>query len=348
MGPHPAVAAVRTAVRTALADLDARRSGADAADPGSGEGSGPASVLVALSGGADSTALAAAVAFLAARDGRSAGAVVVDHGLQPGSASAARRAGNLAFELGLDPVHVVAVDVGSRGGPEGAARTARYRALDALADAASAAVLLGHTRDDQAETVLLGLARGSGPRSVAGMAPWDGRHVRPLLDIDRSTTRAACAALGLSVWDDPHNVDPRYTRVRLRQNVLPRLDEAVGGGVAAALARTGRLLREDLEALDELAATVSGAVTLPNGSADGRAGPATLDAVALAMHPRAIRTRVLRTWCAEGGVAALGAVHLDALDRLVTAWHGQSAVDLPGGYAALRRSGRLALDRPVT
>ncbi len=317
MGPDPAVAAVRRAVRAALSRLAVR-----------------APIVVALSGGADSTALAAGVAFLAARQQRPAAAIVVDHGLQAGSAVAARRAAAVAYELGLDPVHLIAVEVGSDGGPEGAARTARYRAIDAVADGAP--VLLGHTRDDQAETVLLGLGRGSGPRSIAGMPVWDGRHLRPLLGVDRVTTRRACAELGLPVWDDPHNLDSRFTRVRLRREVLPLLDDVLGAGVPAALARTAQLLREDLDALDQMAGAVFTVVV---------AG-AEVDAVALSGHPRAVRTRVLRSWCAGCAVPALTAVHLAGLDALVAAWHGQDAANLPGGFVVRRRSGRLTLDRP--
>ena len=312
MGPHPAVAAVRQAVRVALAPVE-----------------GP--VFVALSGGADSTALAAALAFECSRSARPAGAITVDHGLQPGSATQAARAAALAYELGLDPVHLVRVDVGTAGGPEGAARTARYAAIDAVR--ADAAVLLGHTRDDQAETVLLGLGRGSGPRSIAGMRARDGGYLRPLLDLSRETAAAACSALGLPVWTDPHNDDPHFRRVRLRREVLPLLEDVLGGGVGAALARTGQLVREDLDALDELAAGVTAHAA---GTGDRSLAVETLHS-----HPRAIRTRVLRAWAADCGVAALTAVHLGELDALVADWHGQGPADLPGGFSAHRLSGRL-------
>ncbi|MCW2633818.1 MAG: tRNA(Ile)-lysidine synthetase, partial [Blastococcus sp.] len=237
-GPHPAVAQLRSAVRPYLTA---------SGDP----------VLVACSGGADSVALAAAVAFEAPRAGVVAGAVTVDHGLQRGSADRAEQTASLLRGLGLDPVRVARVAVGDHGGPEGAARTARYRALAAVAGEQGACVALGHTLDDQAETVLLGLGRGSGPRSVAGMVEHRStegvRWWRPLLAVRRTTTRAACVALELPVWDDPWNVDPAYTRVRLRAEVLPLLDDVLGGGVAPALARTAAQLREDLDALDDLA-----------------------------------------------------------------------------------------------
>jgi tRNA(Ile)-lysidine synthase len=311
MGPNPAVAEVRRAVRAAIGGLP----------------EGP--LVVACSGGADSTALAAAVAFVAARDGRSAGMVTVDHQLQPGSAQRARQTAQLGYELGLDPVLLVPVDVGSDGGPENAARIARYGALDAMAAETDGWLLLGHTRDDQAETVLLGLGRGSGARSLAGMRPRHGRRVRPLLDVSRRTTRAACAALGLPFWDDPHNVDGRYTRARLRAEALPLLEDILGGGVAAALARTAVQLGEDNAALDALAARLLPDLGEP------------LDVETARAQPRAVRVRLLRMWAGAAGTAPLTAEHYTELDRLLTNWHGQGPVDLPGGYRVERASGRL-------
>ena len=306
MGPHPAVAEVRRAVRAALI--------------------GPA--LVACSGGADSFALAAAVAFEAPRAGISAGLVTVDHGLQPGSDAQAKAVAELGYELGFDPVEIVRVDVGRHGGPEAAARTARYGAIDGVADALGMDVLLGHTLDDQAETVLLGLGRGSGPRSIAGMRPVERRYRRPFLDLRRSTTEAACRALGLVPWDDPHNADPSYQRARLRHEVMPLLEDVLQGGVAAALAQTAALVRDDVDALDELS-TMYMATELSVGD--------------LQTLPRAIRTRVLRAWAHQHGTAALTATHIAALDALITNWHGQGPIDLPGGFEAVRASGRLDL-----
>jgi tRNA(Ile)-lysidine synthase len=306
MGPHPAVAEVRRAVRAAL--------------------SGPA--LVACSGGADSLALAAAVAFEAPRAGIPAGLVTVDHELQPGSDLQAKAVASLGYELGFDPVEVVRVDVGRHGGPEAAARTARYSALDDMAEALDMDVLLGHTLDDQAETVLLGLGRGSGPRSIAGMRPIDGRYRRPFLDVRRSTTEAACSALGFEPWEDPHNADPSYQRVRLRHDVLPLLEDVLQGGVAAALAHTAALVRDDLDALDELAAKqVAPEISVSD----------------LQVLPRAIRSRVLRAWAHRCGTAQLTATHIATLDALITDWHGQGPIDLPGGFEAVRASGRLDL-----
>ncbi|MGH3716921.1 MAG: tRNA lysidine(34) synthetase TilS, partial [Micromonosporaceae bacterium] len=268
-GPPPAVAEIRVAVRRELADL---RTTPDAL------------VLAACSGGADSLALAAALAFVAPRIGLRAGLVTVDHGLQSGSAGRAQAVADWAKAEGLDPVEVATVSVGTDGGPEAAARTARYRALDqAAARLAAAAVLLGHTRDDQAETVLLALGRGAGLRGLAGMPARRGVYRRPLLGLSRATTQAACRELGLDPWQDPHNTEPGYARARIR-TLLPELERAVGSGLAANLARTARLAAADEAVLSGLARRVLARVRDSDGS---------LDAAALAAHPPAVRTRVL-------------------------------------------------------
>jgi len=312
------VAAVRGAVRAALADLE----------PG-------ALVLVGLSGGADSLALCGAVAFVAPRAGLSWGAVVVDHGLQADSAAVAGRAADQARDLGSALVEVATVGVDGPGGPEAAARDARRLALrDAAERAGAAAVLLAHTLDDQAETVLLGLARGSGARSLAGMRPVDGLWRRPFLGIEARTTRAVCAELGLDCWDDPHNADPFFTRVRIRMHVLPHLESQLGPGVAAALARTADLLRDDADLLDLQADRLA---------EDAATGDGSLDVRVLAAAPAALRTRVLRTAAIRAGCPPtdLTAAHVRAVDALVTAWRGQQRVDLPGGVIAVRRGAAL-------
>ncbi len=322
MGPGVAVAEIRNAVRDSLADLA----------PG-------ALVLAACSGGADSLAVAAAVAFVAPRAGLRGGGVTVDHGLQPGSDQRAADVAGLLGRLGLDPVRSVAVTVasdGSAAGPEAAARAARYRALDAVAcQLGAAAVLLGHTLDDQAETVLLGLARGSGGRSLAGMPARHGPYRRPLLAVRRCTTGAACAELGLEPWQDPHNSDFRYARARVRHQVMPVLEAALGPGVAQALARTAGQLRADAECLDALAFAESGQLR------DSCSDPAGLGARWLLGLPAAIRTRVLRDAAIMAGCphGALTARHVGQVDALVTDWHGQRWIDLPGGVRARRRDG---------
>ncbi|MEJ2885910.1 tRNA lysidine(34) synthetase TilS [Actinomycetospora sp. OC33-EN06] len=287
-------------------------------------------MIVACSGGADSLALAAAAVHVA--PGAVHG-VVVDHGLQDGSGDRAAVAADQLRGLGAASAEVVAVEVGTAGGPEAAARTARHAALRAVSrDRGDAPVLLGHTLDDQAETVLLGLGRGSGARSLAGMAPWDPPWCRPLLGIRRATTRAACAALGLAVWDDPHNTDPRYTRARLRHEVLPLLDEVLGGGVAPALARTAAQLADDDAALSTLAAGRLELLVDADGS---------LDAVVLAGDPPAVRRRVLRAWLAAAGARELSDAHVRAVDSVVAQWRGQGVPPLPGELEVVRARGRL-------
>ncbi|MDT4915835.1 MAG: tRNA(Ile)-lysidine synthase [Pseudonocardiales bacterium] len=338
-GPALAVAEVRRAVRPFVAAL--RRD-----PPYDVPHAGHDRVMVACSGGADSLALAAAVSFEAARAGVPAGLITVDHGLQRGSAERADLVAAIGYEMGLDPVEVVRVAVGRAGGPEAAARTARYAALAATAGALDAQVMLGHTLDDQAETVLLGLGRGSGPRSIAGMAAVDGRYLRPLLGLRRETTAAACSALGLPVWTDPHNSDAAFQRARLRHEVLPLLDGVLQGGVAEALARTAALLRDDLDALDVMAADALLRVVRPRpGDEPGKHGQSMeeLDVASVASLPRALRTRVLRLWVATAGAAPLTAERTEAVDALVSDWHGQGPIDLPGRVAVHRASGRLVL-----
>jgi tRNA(Ile)-lysidine synthase len=317
VGPAPAVAAVRNAVRASIADL-ARGD----------------LVLAACSGGPDSLALAAALAFAAPRMGLRAGGVTVDHGLQDGSGSHAASVVSVLSGLGLDPVRGMAVTVSAGGGPEAAARTARYDALAKMAaELGAAAVLLGHTLDDQAETVLLGLARGSGPRSLAGMPRRRGIFRRPLLGVRRPVTAAACEALGLEPWQDPHNADRRFARVRIRLDALPALEAALGPGVPEALARTADQLRADAELLESI-------------SSERSRADSPLPVSSLAGMPGAVRTRVLRSAAVAAGcpAGALTAGHVARLEELVTDWHGQRWVDLPGGVRASRRSGQVCFE----
>ncbi|EHI13108.1 tRNA lysidine(34) synthetase TilS [Mycolicibacterium thermoresistibile] len=298
---------------------------------------------VALSGGADSLALTAVAAEL-----KPTTALIVDHQLQPGSAEVAQTARRQALQLGCVAARILRVQVGTAGGPEAAARTARYEALSTARG--EAPVLLGHTLDDQAETVLLGLGRGSGPRSIAGMRPHDPPWYRPLLGVRRSVTVAACAELGLTPWQDPHNADPRFTRSRLRTEVMPLLEEVLGGGVAEALARTAAALREDTDALDELAARELRRVVV-GGEEGGETGAATgLDARALERLPTAIRRRVIRVWLLDGGAANLSDHQIRAVDTLVTGWRGQGGVAVGSPLRrqrliAARRDGVLRLHR---
>ncbi|MEU3254103.1 tRNA lysidine(34) synthetase TilS [Streptomyces sp. NPDC006997] len=338
MGPHPAVAAIRLAVRRVLHDILTEYGPPPA--PPSHERSPSPLVLVACSGGADSMALASALAFEAPKLGIRAGGVTVDHGLQAESDARAAEVVQRLRELGLDPVESAAVTVGRDGGPEAAARDARYAALDAAADRhAARAVLLGHTRDDQAETVLLGLARGSGIRSLSGMAAVsgaDGRYRRPFLGLDRQTARKACMVQSLPVWDDPHNADPAYTRSRLRHEGLPALEKALGKGVVEALARTARLSRDDADALDTWASQAEPTVRDTAG---------LLVCARLHTLPPAVRRRILRRAVVEAGAPAgsLFARHVEEVDKLITGWRGQGAINLPGRVVARRQGGRLVI-----
>jgi tRNA(Ile)-lysidine synthase len=334
----PALMRVRAAVRPALA-----RASDDVRD----EERDGALLLVGLSGGADSLALAAAARFEAPRFGVRVGAVVVDHGLQEGSAEVASRAAEQARELGLDPVTVRRVRieqdrVGAEGGLESAARSARYAALvQAAGELGAGWIAIAHTRDDQAEQTLLALARGSGARSLAGIP--SERHLdggalvlRPLLaerfGITRADTEAACAELGLQPWRDPHNEDPAFARVRVRSEILPALERGLGPGVAAALARSADMAREDADALDELARTALVDVLVP--------GAMALQAAPLADLPSALRNRVIRLAASEHLGARLSREHTLAIAALVTDWKGQGPIDVPG-LTVTRVDGRL-------
>lgn len=291
-------------------------------------------VLVAVSGGADSLALARGVAAT----GRPMTVGIIDHGLQTESAQVARKAAETCADLGIETVLVETVVVAHRGtGPEAAAREARRDALEAMADRVGARViLLAHTRDDQAETVLLRLARGSGARSLAAMAPASGRWRRPLLNVPRDIVRRSVA--DLMPWEDPHNADRAYARSRVRHVALPALVDALGDDVIAGLTRSARLLRDDADALDAVAMASAAGVTAPDGS---------LDANGLAALPRAVRTRIIRSAILAAGVprSSLTADHVDRVEALISEWHGQGPLDLPGSIAAERRYGRLEVHR---
>ncbi len=334
----PAIADARRAVRESLATI-----ASDAGDPPDPH----PLVLVALSGGADSLALAAATAFEASRAGLAAGAVVVDHGLQENSDAVAVRAADQARALGLDPVVLtrVAVEAAHPAGPEGAARAARYAALDAEAARLGArALLLAHTHDDQAETVLLGLARGAGAASLSGMAPVTPAtdavpaRLRPFLGLRRADTEACCADSGLEPWHDPHNADPSYARVRVRRSVLPVLEAQLGPGIAEALARTAEQLREDDTTLHDMAIE-----TIEDLVEPAEAGIA-ISAGALDANPPSLRNRIIRYVVASEFGVALSRSQTLAVAALVTDWHGQKGVDLPG-IRVVRQGARVEFSR---
>jgi tRNA(Ile)-lysidine synthase len=322
-GPPAAVAAVRLAVRRSLHDV--------AGQPVAGDDPRPL-VLVAASGGADSTALAAATAFEAPKAGLRAGLLTVDHAWSPGSRERAEAVATLGRDLGLDPVEVLDAPAPRQEGP---ARDIRRAALSTASSRLGAeALLLGHSLDDQAETVLMRLARGSGSRSLAGMPAVAGLIHRPLLGLRRDDLRACCAELGLPVWDDPANADPAFLRSRVRSELIPLLNEVLGTGAVPALARSATMLRADADALDAAAQRVG-----------ERPEPLGIDTLS-GLDP-AVRTRVLRNAALDAGSPAtdLSAAHVREIERLVTGWRGQGPLSLPGSLAVRRRGGRIEFVR---
>ena len=325
----PASAAVRRAVRDCLAAAPespaGAAGGANAVNGGNAAGGAPDSavpgLIVAVSGGADSMALLHACAFLHRRGEIRARAVSVDHGLQAETAEVAHRVAATADSWGM-PAEVVPVDISeSDEGLEAAARNARYTALETARTRAGADwILTAHTRSDQAETVLLGLMRGSGTRSLAGMSMRTGRLLRPLLGLDREQTEAACRAQDIEVWHDPMNDDTAYARVRTRR-LLAGLETELGQPVAANLARTADLCRADADFLDARAGQVSAHLR----------GLASVPVDDFAELEDAILSRVLRDWVLSLGVPAqnLGAPRVAELAGLIRS-RSRGRLSLPG------------------
>ena len=316
-----AIVEIRNAVKAHLAKLEAGDS-----------------VLVAVSGGADSLALAYAVLKESAPNAIRTLAVTIDHQLQENSGQQAENVSQQLHEMGYTKVFIEKVEVNTESGIEAGARNARYQAITELAEREKVTkVLLGHTRDDQAETVLLGLARGSGTRSMSGMAFDTGLFVRPLLSITRQQTEKACAEVNLKIWNDPHNLNTEFSRVKVRLHVLPVMEENLGPGISAALARSAALLRDDADALDDIAQQEVAQLNLSD-----------LDCEKLSALPRAIRTRILRTALYSSGApsGSISADHVASVEALVTSWRGQGALSLPGGVKVERISGRLSLSNP--
>ncbi|CAB4335116.1 unannotated protein [freshwater metagenome] len=295
-------------------------------------------VIVACSGGADSLALSFAIIKEAQKLALHVIGITIDHQLQKQSAQQGQRVMEQLQLMGIAESEVVKVAVNITDGVEASARRSRYEALDAAADKYGASrVFLGHTRDDQAETVLLGLARGSGTRSLSGMAIESGKYIRPLLAITRAQTVAACEEEGLDFWTDPHNSNSDFLRVRVRNEVLPVLEKEMGPGVSAALARSSALLRDDADALDAMAKELFS--TLESQS---------MDIGVLSKLPRALRTRIIRMalYEAQAPQGSITAEHVSEIEALITSWHGQGALSMPGGVKVERISGRLSLLPP--
>lgn len=290
-------------------------------------------VIVACSGGPDSMALAAATR----RCKVSAAAVIIDHGMQPESDRIAEQAAVACAELGFAGVEVVRVQPDGPGGPEAQARRARYAELRRQAQLQSAAaVLLGHTMDDQAETVLLGLTRGSGPRALAGMPRRNGVFRRPLLGIRRNVVRSAFP--DVPVWEDPHNSDDRFRRSLVRHEVLPAIVAELGDSVVPALARSAELVRAESDAVDSWASHLIAEHVRGHPQVHVQCAP-------MVDVPQAVLARVMlaaaeRAGCPRSGLTS---VHVHALTDLIGRWRGQGGVDLPGGVVAERISGTVVL-----
>ena len=295
------------------------------------------SVLVAASGGADSSALAAALLLECKTKSIKVIALIIDHGLQKNSADVTHETKRTLTKIGYENIEIRRVTVEITDGLEASARRARYQALNDVANSHNAvAVFLGHTKDDQAETVLLGLSRGSGSRSLSGMAARVDRYRRPLLSITRAQTEAACEEAGIKFWQDPHNQSMEFTRVRVREVVLPTMEKEIGPGISDALARSAKLLRDDADALDYLSDEIF-----------SKLEPASLEISKLESQPRAIRTRILRRaiYLAGAPQGSLSAEHIEPVEALITAWKGQGPISLPGGVTVARISGRLSLSK---
>ena len=304
----PAQGLIRLAVRTSLTSNT---------KPGQ-------KLLIAVSGGADSLALAAACEFEAKKLGVKIAAAVIDHSLQNNSDKVAAQTSKTLASLGFEEVVVKKIAVGKAGGPEAAARTARYTALETLRQKTkSHFIVLGHTSSDQAETVLLGLVRGSGSKSLSGMSEKTGVLLRPLLGIERATTEAFCKDSGIKYWSDPQNKDEKFLRVMIRKHVLPFLEKQLGGSVAASLVRTSDQLREDNTYLESQADKSFKKYAKVSGSG------ISFDAKAIEKLPAAIVNRVIKK-ALDGFGSESSRTHVLAVSDLVLSWHGQKPLALPG------------------
>lgn len=285
-------------------------------------------LLLAVSGGADSLALAAATVFEAKKLKIDLVAAVIDHGLQKNSSDTAREAMQRLVAIGVSEVVIEKVSVEQTGeGLEAAARAARYKALERIRKNSRADwILLGHNLDDQAETVLLGLARGSGLKSISGM-PWlddERKLVRPLLDIPRKTLRQACLDSGIEFWDDPHNSDSKFARVRVRK-LADELEQTLGPGFAQALAKTAKTAAEADELIDELAEKL-----LKKALSKTGARQLSYSIEPLGKAKAAVRRKALHLICQQAGAKNISRAQVLAIDELITNWHGQKKSSLSG------------------
>ncbi len=294
-------------------------------------------VLVGCSGGADSLALAWTTLVVGKRLELKTGAVIVDHQLIPESNSVALNAKKQCEELGIQEVIIKKVNVEqNHEGLEAAARIARYEAFEnVLHETNAQAILLAHTQDDQAETVLMRLTRGSGAKSLSGMAQVSGKYLRPFLHLRKKLVHDSLDLIGLKAWQDPANTDHQFLRVKVRHELMPKIVEVLGESAISSLDKTSQLLRLDNQALEDLAQQFLGSQkdVKTNG----------LEISELEKLPEAIRTRVLRIFAIASGVhpGPFSFEHIEAIDALVKNWHGQGNVDLPGFIQATRVDGSL-------
>lgn len=308
----PALLAIRHSLKKYLADLSPSEN-----------------ILVGCSGGADSLALTYALHKESAALKFNLIPVIVDHGLQAGSADVAEHTKQKLRSWGVEEIFSARAQVTLTDGLEASARRARYQIFHQAIDTfPTQKFFLAHTQNDQAESVLLGLARGSGTKSLSGMADINGAFIRPLLNISRTLTEAACNEVGIEFWIDPHNSNEEFTRVRVRKNILPLMECELGPGIIEALAKSARILREDAQALDDWASQIN-----------------DLAIEELAALPKAVRARVLRRVIYEAGApsGSLSAEDIEPVEALISNWHGQGEVSLPGGVKVARISGRLSL-----
>jgi tRNA(Ile)-lysidine synthase len=296
----------------------------------------PGHLLIAVSGGADSLALAWAAAFVAPQHGFSVEGVIIDHGLQEDSAEVADQAKTTLAEMGV-PATIIRVNVDASGNVEDNARSARYTALQRrIADTEAVAVLLGHTLNDQAETVLLGLTRGSGPTSIRGMAPYTTPWLRPFLGISREKTAACVVDAGYSFWSDPHNTDRRFLRPRIRHDLLPAMENILGPGIPEALATTATLIAHDDDYLTDVAEQHLSALAVT---------PGQLPVDNVADYPSPVRRRMLRLWVRENSGTSMTRPQTEMVDALVVSWAGQGPVNIPGATLK-RQDGFLVIESP--
>ena len=309
----PQMADVRRAVREALETLHLKPDSL---------------VLVACSGGPDSLALASAVAFEAPRLNLRAGAVIVDHNLQQGSDQVARKAAEQCETLGLDPVVVKQVKVSQAGeGLEAAARNARYSALaEARLELGAQLVMTGHSLEDQAETVLLGLTRGSGLKSISGMPSFDPERklLRPLLGVERETLKQSLRDQGIEYWEDPHNQDPSFARVRVR-NLLSTLEAELGPGFVQGLSRSAEIAATAEDFLAAQAAELEQRFRIGKGSKAVSYPISELEQ----LHP-AVLSQLIKLVCERAGAKSVSLVQVETISRLISDWHGQKPTQLSG------------------